>query len=615
MGGRPGRRGGPLGRGSDQRLVCLEMRFQRRRSRRWISIAGALAALVSAFIVPSMALANRNLYIAGDFSGDVAALDIGAGGLLTPVSGSPFLTPGSETEPVSVAITPDGRHTYVTDAGTEPGSVAAFSLASNGGLVPVAGSFLTGLKPLGNAVSPDGRFMYVVNRDSKDVTAFEIHSTGAMTLVPGSPFPIGGEGVGIALSADGQSLYTQNKDGTVSALRVGLEGALVPIAGSPFPAGASPWAGAVTPDGRFLFVVNKDSNDVSRFAISPDGTPIPLLGATPVGGLSPTAIAVAPDGRHLYVIFSSGVAGFAISSAGDLIPVPGSPVSAAKARVGVVSPDGSKLYVGAEGAGSNLYGFAIAPDGSLAAVDGSPSVSGIDTPDVQAMAITPNQGPSAFFSATITEGLPVLFNASGSSDADGSVVRYDWDFGDGTTALNGGVAPSHTYARPGTYQVKLTVTDNEGCSTSVVFTGQTASCNGSAAATAGAAVNFPVPAKPKLRLAGSKVQRLGKWLTVKAGADRQARFNATGVLIVVVPASHGAAASKAARRSFKLGKAAASAQGGKQVTLRLKVPKRARKVAARALAAGGKARAKLSVQATTAAGGKSAAKRTIRLRG
>jgi DNA-binding beta-propeller fold protein YncE len=593
------------------------MQTQRRRSRQWLSIA--LAALVSAFIVPSTALANRNLYVVGDFSGSVAALDVGAGGSLTPVIGSPFITPGAETKPVSVAISPDGRHAYVTDSGSElnpgPGSVAAFSLALNGGLVPIAGSFLTGLKPLGNAVSPDGRFMYVVDRDSKDVTAFEIQATGAMTLVPGSPFPIGGEGVGIALSADGRSLYTQNQEGTVSALRVGPEGALTPIAGSPFPAGTSPWAGAVTPDGRFLFVVDKGSDTVSRFAISPDGTPVPLAGATPVGGSSPTAIAMAPDGRHLYVVFSAGVAGFAISPAGDLTPVPGSPISIAGARVGAVAPDGSTLYVGAKGTGANVYGFAIAPDGSLAPLGGSPFASGVDTPDVQAMAFTPDQGPKAFFSATITEGMPVLFNASGSSDADGSVVRYDWDFGDGTTAPNGGVAPAHTYARPGAYQVKLTVTDNEGCSTSVVFTGQTASCNGSAAATATAVVNVPVPLKPILRLSGRRVQKLGRWLLVKASAGLPARFSAGGVLVVRRPDSHGAAASKAARRSFKLGKATASAQAGKRVTLRLKVPKHARKVAARALAGGGEARARLKVRATTAAGGKSTAKRTIGLRG
>lgn len=613
MGGGPGGRGDDLGRWQVEGLVSVGMRDL---GRRWmLSIVTGSAVLALALTLPSIAAANRNVYLVGDFSGSVAALEFGVGGSLIPVVGSPFITPGPETEPVSLAISSDGRHAYVTDSGTEPGSVAAFGLASNGGLAPIAGSFLTGNKPLGNAVTPDGRFMYVVSRDSKDVTGFEIHSTGAMTLVPGSPFPVGGEGMGIALATDGRTLYTQNKGGTVSALRIGGEGALTPIVGSPFPAGALPWAGAVTPDGRFLFVVDKESNDVSRYAIAPDGTPVLLPGATPVGGISPTGITVAPDGRHLYVIFNAGVAGFAISPAGDLTPVPGSPVSAAKARVGAVTPDGSKLYVGAEGAAANVYGFAIAADGSLTALAGSPFVSGVDTPDVQAMAITPDQGPSAFFSATISEGMPVLFNASGSADADGSVVRYDWDFGDGTTATNGGVAPSHTYARPGAYQVKLTVTDNEGCSTSVVFTGQTASCNGSAAATAGAVVNVPVPLEPSLMLSGRRVQKLGRWLLVKASADLPVKFTAGGVLVVRGPVSHGAAASKVARRTFKLGKATASAEVGKRVTLRLKVPRPARKAAARALAGGGKARAKLSVGATTAAGGKSTAKRTIKLRG
>ncbi|MEA3357297.1 MAG: LamG-like jellyroll fold domain-containing protein, partial [Patescibacteria group bacterium] len=63
---------------------------------------------------------------------------------------------------------------------------------------------------------------------------------------------------------------------------------------------------------------------------------------------------------------------------------------------------------------------------------------------------------------TGTEEVPILFTGSGSYDPDGSIVAYEWDFGDGDTAT--GVAPTHTYVQNGTYTVTLTVTDNEGTS-------------------------------------------------------------------------------------------------------------------------------------------------------
>ena len=57
-----------------------------------------------------------------------------------------------------------------------------------------------------------------------------------------------------------------------------------------------------------------------------------------------------------------------------------------------------------------------------------------------------------------TNGLTAAFDASGSSDADGALSSFRWNFGDGTTGQ--GVAPSHTYSSPGTYNVTLTVGDN-----------------------------------------------------------------------------------------------------------------------------------------------------------
>src|SRR5690606_9167475 len=56
----------------------------------------------------------------------------------------------------------------------------------------------------------------------------------------------------------------------------------------------------------------------------------------------------------------------------------------------------------------------------------------------------------------------LLFDASASTD-DGTIVRYDWAFGDGETAT--GRTSWHTYYLAGTYQVTLTVTDDRGLST------------------------------------------------------------------------------------------------------------------------------------------------------
>jgi PKD repeat protein len=74
-----------------------------------------------------------------------------------------------------------------------------------------------------------------------------------------------------------------------------------------------------------------------------------------------------------------------------------------------------------------------------------------------------NQPPIASFSSTVTN-LSVAFNASGSSDPDGTVASYSWNWGDGTPA-GSGVSPTHAYTAAGTYLVSLTVTDNNGAST------------------------------------------------------------------------------------------------------------------------------------------------------
>jgi PKD repeat protein len=54
----------------------------------------------------------------------------------------------------------------------------------------------------------------------------------------------------------------------------------------------------------------------------------------------------------------------------------------------------------------------------------------------------------------------VTFDGSASSDGDGKVVDYDWDFGDGTAWS--GVTVQKVYSQTGAYEVTLTVTDDGG---------------------------------------------------------------------------------------------------------------------------------------------------------
>jgi PKD repeat protein len=62
----------------------------------------------------------------------------------------------------------------------------------------------------------------------------------------------------------------------------------------------------------------------------------------------------------------------------------------------------------------------------------------------------------------VTVGTSISFDASGSSDPDGTIVSYEWDFDTDGIYDATGVTISHAYSTPGTYTVTLRVTDIDG---------------------------------------------------------------------------------------------------------------------------------------------------------
>ena len=111
----------------------------------------------------------------------------------------------------------------------------------------------------------------------------------------------------------------------------------------------------------------------------------------------------------------------------------------------------------------SLFGAVASTNGSGTSGDGTAATS-------LAVTVTAlNQAPVARIVGPLTAvaGTSVTFSGSSSSDPDGNIVAYDWNFGDGTAGA--GASVNHTYTA-GTYTVTLTVTDNAGATNSATQT-------------------------------------------------------------------------------------------------------------------------------------------------
>jgi len=116
-------------------------------------------------------------------------------------------------------------------------------------------------------------------------------------------------------------------------------------------------------------------------------------------------------------------------------------------------------------AGSYQVTLTVTDDGGLS--DSATQNVQVDEPVTNLPPIAIISGPT---SGLVEETLS--FSGSGSSDSDGRIVSYVWDFGDGSTG--GEVNVTHSYSAAGSYQVTLTVTDDGGLSDSSTQTVQVA---------------------------------------------------------------------------------------------------------------------------------------------
>jgi hypothetical protein len=138
--------------------------------------------------------------------------------------------------------------------------------------------------------------------------------------------------------------------------------------------------------------------------------------------------------------------------------------------------------------------------------------------------------------------------------------------------------------------VTLKVTDNEGCSTETVFTGQTVSCAGNPLASVTVPLKVLPERGPKLQVVGSDRQGLRK-VVVRARCPQVACSLKAGGVVVTATEDGG----RKIRHTRRLGSASAPTMTRGWRRLVVRVPGSTRSGAERALLAGGTAKARVAV--------------------
>jgi YVTN family beta-propeller protein len=423
-------------------------------SRGRVFYAAMAVAAVALGAFASSALA-RNLYVANYNSDTVSVID----GTTNQIVGT--IDNGVNTGPWTLAITPDGKTVYVTNY--DSGGIDTIDTATN---QIVGAPIATPTGAWGMAISPDGTRGYFATEEklfTVDLQARQLVGT-PVEVCPATD---------VIVTPDGARAYVVCSEEVVV-----VDLASNAVVGGPIPV-ESAYLGSISPDGMFVYLGNYEGGSVTVIETATNQTsPI-------VTGGHPESVAVSPDGTRAYVSDEEGEGIITIDTAtrqviGSLFPL------SIEAEYIAVSPDGRKLFTNSEGQDA-VAGIDLSTNqkiGPLLTGDGAGP-----------LAFIPDQSPTASFASTakVRPGVPATLSGAASSDPDGTVSTFAWQFGDGGTATEPSSTATHTYANPGSYPVTLTVTDNEGCSVAMTYTGHTASCHGSPAAAVTQAVEVKYP--------------------------------------------------------------------------------------------------------------------------
>jgi 6-phosphogluconolactonase len=262
-------------------------------------VSGTSSATLSAYPLSSgvigSAVADINLSLPGSYAGDTL---IPTGVAVLANNNTVYVTVYDQS-----AYNPGGAVTSLAN----PGWVFGFNVGSGGALTPVSGSpWQAGVKPSAITSDPTNRFVYVTDFASNELIGYTIQSTGALNFMVNGPFKTGNEPAAVVVDQRGLYIYVANMlDSTVSAyvisLSTGTPSAAVNVTGSATN-NTDTAPDSILVDaalGRYVYTANRLGNSVSGFQLNPNTGALAPTQATPYPtGFQPTALASINHGSH-----------------------------------------------------------------------------------------------------------------------------------------------------------------------------------------------------------------------------------------------------------------------------------------------------------------------------
>ena len=259
----------------------------------------------------------------------VDAID-SATGKIRP-NGQRFMDP--EANPYWTIVHPSGKFVYAEMRGPSVG-VEAFAISAGGALSPIPGSpfpasWLTYSAP---AITPDGKYFYILSFGTGNpLWAFSIDlSTGALTPISGySPLNIGFNGGALVASHDSKFLYaftnnvSNGTDGIIMVYAIdGATGHLSFVQQAIAPEVTYSKKMAIDPSGKFLYATSFYSGKVDGFTIDPSTGVLTLMPGAPFAGDvsgAANSVMVDPQGKYLYLAGVSGIRMYTIDGASGVL--------------------------------------------------------------------------------------------------------------------------------------------------------------------------------------------------------------------------------------------------------------------------------------------------------